>query len=148
METVEIRSKLRTAIKENNTILKNVLRLLLGEIETLESSNKKFDSNKIIKKLIDSNNQILAIKNDEVLIKENEILNSFLPKEISKEELLNTIESFYCPNGSRQSLVLETNTKSEGQLMGIFIKQLKANNVIFNNNDLVNIIKELKENNA
>lgn len=130
-------------MKTGDTLRKNVLRLLLGEIETIESSGKKADSTKIIKKLIDSNNQILAIKTDDILIKENEILSAMLPKEISRKELAEFIGSFQ--NQENNSLYNQiVAAKSEGQGIGLAVKTIKQIGLVYNSNDLIEVIKEMR----
>ncbi len=132
-------------MKSGDTLRTSVLRLLLGEIDTLESVGKKADFNKIVKKLIDSNNQMLAIKPNEILTKENEILSGMLPRELTKKELedfFNT--SIMCV--PPRSLELYS-AKSEGQAIGIAVKALKESKLAYNSNELIEIVKEIRNGN-
>lgn len=70
----------------------SLLKLVLSEFETREFAGDKVTVDQIIRKLIDSNNQCLAIRNDEKLENENFFLKSLLPNYLSVIELRNKLE--------------------------------------------------------
>lgn len=84
----------------DSTLAFSVLTLVIGEIETVtkrdgsEPTNDKMVS--IIKKLIKSNNEVIALSEQtqsQKFVKENEILSSYLPQEMSRDQLLQAIEN-------------------------------------------------------
>lgn len=94
-----------------------LLTTLIGEAEIIgkNEGNRETTNDevvKVIKKFISNNNDLLKHKQDEKIVRENEILNSFLPKQLSKEELSSIIE----------------NIISEGKKeIGPIMKELNAN---------------------
>lgn len=83
-----------------STLAFSVLTLVVGEVETItkRDGSKPTDDKmiSIIKKLIKSNNEVIALSEQSQsnkFVKENEILSSYIPVEMSREKLLQVIES-------------------------------------------------------
>jgi len=78
-----------TSFKNKEMEKKNLLGLVKWEILLIEKEREVTDIDviKIIKKLLKWINESLKTKEDKALIKEKEILESYLPKELSKEEI-------------------------------------------------------------
>ena len=85
----KIKKDFITAFKNKEMEKKNLLGLVKWEILLIEKEREvtDWDVIKIIKKLLKWINESLKTKEDKALIKEKEILESYLPKELSKEEI-------------------------------------------------------------
>lgn len=82
----------------DSNIEEGILKLLIGELETIQSRDKsrllvKSDIVKVIKKLIKSNNETLSYGHQDKLVRENEFLTSFLPEELSDEQIKVMVEN-------------------------------------------------------
>lgn len=120
----KIRSNLLEARKANNTPAKNILTVLLGDIQTQESTGSVLTDEQIeakIRKLIESNKETIAIKPSIALSDENSVLESFLPKYLTQEE----VERFIRSNSDLFELV--KNSEKEGPAIGLVNKSLKEN---------------------
>ncbi|MHA2047744.1 MAG: GatB/YqeY domain-containing protein, partial [Candidatus Thorarchaeota archaeon] len=74
------------AMKDKDTVKKSILTLALGEVQSAESRQGSIEDSqieKIIRKLIAGNEESLSYREDETLVKENEILADFLPKQMT-----------------------------------------------------------------
>lgn len=93
----KINLQFMTAYKEKNMDLKNFLGVLKGEMET-QKKNIKVDtlsdeeSIKILNKFAKGIKENIQISNDEKFHKELEIVESFLPKELTREEIEQKID--------------------------------------------------------
>ena len=133
-----IRKDLMQASKDRNVLAKNILSLALGEIQTAEARGKTLtekDKQDIISKLVKSNtqtfNQLPVGDQRGVDLKfENELLQQYLPKSLSRLETLTLIDS-----------VDISSCKTSGQVIGLVMKFAKANNVTIDNG----LVKELVE---
>jgi uncharacterized protein YqeY len=90
---LKISEELKLAMKEKNAIKLSILRVLKGELERNEQTkNGKVELNdvdifKIIKKLILSINE--TTNNQDEL----NVLNSFLPKQLTKDEIMEIVNA-------------------------------------------------------
>jgi len=117
-----VKSELLKARKNRNSIATSILSVVLGEIQTAATKQELKDEDKltIIKKILKSNKTTLKSTEEKnaqfsILTKENEILEEFLPKKLSVENITNIIEE--------QKLGLGDNP---GKAMGVVIRALKA----------------------
>lgn len=90
----KIKEDLLAARKNRNEITVSILRLLLSEYELEINRGNKPNIENVIKKIIQSNNDTIALSKDtgatklnSLLTEENNILSSYLPKYLSKEEI-------------------------------------------------------------
>src|SRR5690349_2487234 len=86
----EIKKRIATAMKGGDAVARDVLRVALGEIQTAEARKNapatEEEAAAALRKLIKSNEETLALSEGEradTLRKENEILSSLLPKQLS-----------------------------------------------------------------
>jgi uncharacterized protein YqeY len=93
-----IKKDMMSAKKDKDTLKANLLSTLYSEIFTLSKSGKPMteeDSVKVIKKFIKNADDTLALdipaESKEKYRKEKEILESYLPKQLSKEEIDNHV---------------------------------------------------------
>lgn len=148
-----IRSQLTTSIKEKNEIKKSILRVVLGDLSTSKSrSGKKAsedDIKRVIKKLIEGNLETLQYakgNNPELadkLVAENVILNSFLPKTLSRDEIKDKLEALR-PMSSTMVLFNIFNAKSDGQATGVAIKYFKEQGLDVDGTDVATVVKEMR----
>jgi len=101
----KINLQFMTAYKEKNMELKNFLGILKGEMETqkknikVESLNDD-ESIKILNKFAKGIKENIQISNDEKFHKELAIVESFLPKEMTREEIENKINELISSGAS------------------------------------------------
>jgi len=99
MNTKEtLRQSLIMAMKEKRNDEKDILRVALGEIQSVESREGSITEEKcqkILKKIVDSNKQNLDKYSDnmtdeqkEKMEKENEILEKFITKTMTKDQII------------------------------------------------------------
>lgn len=136
------------AVKNGDTIKKNILKLVISEIQNLENHKdrkfKKVEDQEIyhiIKQFIKNNNETIALSKDSsVLVEENNILQKLLPEEFTESQLYKVVHT----NPQLVSMILSS--KNNGQAMGIALKTIKSlyqqeiPNLI-----LKNIIESLRE---
>ncbi len=131
------------ALKNKQITKLNIIRYILSKIKNEEINKKSNLSDEeiilIIKKLLQENKEtyFYAQKNkNEILIKklseEKEILSSYLPKPLSKEELTQAIDKIVKENEQ----IFARNPKA---IIGICIKNLKAKAEI---EEIRNLLKE------
>ena len=86
------------ARKTGDKIKSDLLTTIVGEFETLSKKGKELtdaDLVALLKKFKANNLETLNVKpDDEILIKENEILDSYLPQQMTDEDLKNAIIRF------------------------------------------------------
>lgn len=140
MSAVEtIKSQVRVALENKLDVQKNILRFVLGEAQLLEVRNNKPVTDEqvynIIRKTIQSNNETLSKGSSDKLEEENRVLNLLLPTVWSLDE----VEKFLVPH-----LEAIKAAKSDGQAIGVAMKELKAVSAPINNPDVGVIIKKLR----
>lgn len=96
MLTDRIRARVKEAMKARKTVEKEILKVALGEIETEQSRRgadmSDADVEKVLRKLCKSNRETHDALTDPeqqaVLLEENAILESLLPKTLSEDEIV------------------------------------------------------------
>ena len=146
----ELRSKLTQAMKGKDEQAKNLLRLVIGEVDTVDARQGKCadeaaDTQRIagvIKKIMEGNaetiRQIGKILDPRVhqLIQENSYLKQLLPPTLSDEELRPILAEVADNIKS---------AKNEGQATGIAMKHLKTKGVANAESSMViALVKELR----
>jgi len=95
----EMRRRMLEAMKAGRTVEKGILRVALGEVQTLESRTGETAPDplveKILRKVIKSNDESMGKTSDAarraVLAEENGILASFLPTSLTPEEIVDAL---------------------------------------------------------
>ena len=145
----EIKTQIIQAMRDKDVIRKEILRVVLGEFQTIESRDGQISEErcqKVIRKSIENNKEVILIvqkeEDKEKLEKENEILESFLPKLLTKEEIL-----FYCifSNNYEFTEALQKE-KNVGKAIGMVMKYFKEQNLPVNGKDVAEVVKEMKKN--
>lgn len=147
MSLVEVmRDKVKVAMKSGNVAEKSILKLVLGECDTLLNSAQQGGKaltdeqvSKVIRKIILSNNETLEYNMPEdkmlIILKENEILESLLPKLLTQDQIREKISSIEADIKS---------AKSEGQAVGVAMKLLKQSNEAVDGNDVKAVVITLR----
>ena len=134
-----IREKVKTALLEKDEASKNILRVVLGEIDVLKGRGQTVEDeqvHKILRKLIASNEE--TIKAMTVgLRRENEILDGFLPQLLTKEEIKNHLNSVATEIMS---------AKSDGQATGVAVGVFKKAGLAVDGSDVSEIVKKMRSN--
>lgn len=89
-----IKSDLKIAMKEKNTPVKNILRVILGQLENISKNPTDNDTISVIKNNIKQN----TIMNSEESLFENTIIEKYLPKKLDKDELISIVDTFIADN--------------------------------------------------
>ena len=139
----DIKKRLSAAIKTKSEVEREVLRLTLGEIQTLEARTGKAptdeDAAQIIRKLVKSNEETRAATVDEarkaVLEQEIAVLTSLLPTGLSLDELVAKLAPV------REALRAAGN---DGQATGIAMKHLKAEGISAPGGDVSQAVKAMR----
>lgn len=107
--------------KEKDSVRSKVLTTLIGELQTtaINSGTKEISDTMClekIKKFMDANKEMQAIKFTEDLVIEAEVLTKYLPQQLSEDELTAVIVNFITDEG------LEKSPKNIGKVMGYLKK--------------------------
>ncbi len=120
-----LKRDLLQARKDKNEAARNVLAVVLGDIQTEESTHAALSDDQIeakLRKLAENNQQVIdaspAAPKAELLRAENAVLANYLPKYLSVDEIRSFITG-------RPELETAVRGASEGQAVGLVIKALK-----------------------
>ena len=145
----EIKTQMIQAMRDKNVIRKEILRVVLGEFQTIESRDGQISEErcqKVIRKFIDNNKEVILIvqkeEDKEKLEKENEILEEFLPKLLSKEEIRGHLDFSSDPSAGK-AVMEEPNV---GKAIGLAMKFFKKMGDAVNGKDVAEVVKEMKKN--
>ena len=124
-----LRDDIREATLARNTFKVNLLKYILGEYERAALANKNTSLEKIIEKTIENNNICFQARPEQKYTQENEILQAYLPKYLTLDELFTELAPLGLSN-SKQSV-------------GVAIKHLKSKQLPFRNEDVVKTINNI-----
>ena len=121
----DIKARTEAALRARDDTAKNVLRLVLGEIQTAASrAGSELDeasAHKIVRKLIASNEATLEVTSDEAsrarLLRENALLAELIPQPLDVDAIVAALEPV---RGAIEG------AKADGPAMGAAMKHLKA----------------------
>jgi uncharacterized protein YqeY len=121
----DIKKRIVEAMKAKRTVEREVLRVALAEMQLTENRSGKAltdeEAQKIVKKLIKSNEETLAVATDaemkQKLSEENVILETLLPKRWSVDQIIAALAGVTEPIKA---------AKSDGQATGVAMKELKS----------------------
>lgn len=139
----EIKKRALQAMKAGNTLEKDILRLALGEIQTLEARDNRSlsddEASAIVRKLIKSNQETRDASTDEgqrqTLAQEIAVLESLLPKSLGVDEIAAALAPVV------DQLRAAGN---DGQATGIAMKHLKASGAVVNGKDVSLAVSRLR----
>ena len=140
----EIKKRAAAAVKQGDTVTRDLLRLALGEIQTAEARKNEAvgeeEAAASLRKLIKSNEETLAAlpAGDEriaVLKREIEVLSSLLPAQLSVDQIVEALAVHLEPIKA---------AGSDGQATGIAMKHLKAAGADVKGTDVGAAVKQLR----
>jgi uncharacterized protein len=139
----EIKARLMSARKAGRTTEKEILRVALGDIQTVEArdpgSMTDEAASQIVKKLLKSNKETLERAEDtttrETLDEEIRVLESLLPRSLDGEELLEALAPV------RDAL---TSAPADGPATGIAMKHLKGLGVTVDGKAVSEAVRRLR----
>jgi uncharacterized protein len=120
-----LRADLLEARKAKNQAARNVLTVILGDIQTAESTHAALSDDQIeakLRKLAENNQEVInanpASPNAETLREEIKVVSSYLPKSMSADEIRQFV-------AAQPGLVESIRAAKEGQAIGLVMKALK-----------------------
>ena len=139
----EIKKRMFDAMKRRDEVEKNILQVALGDIQTeaARSGDSVSDeqAGKIVRKIIKSNDESLAVVKDETartkLERENEILQSLLPQTLNVEQ----IAAALAPVADQIK-----SAGNDGQATGVAMKHLKADGQAVDGKDVAQAVKRIR----
>jgi uncharacterized protein YqeY len=139
----ELKKRIATAVKEGDSVARDVLRLALGEIQTAEArKNEKLSDEEVagaLRKLVKSNEETLGLSGEGeraiALRKEIEVLSSLLPKALSIDEIVAALAP---------SIDAIKAAKADGQAVGVAMKHLKSTGATVAGNDVQAAVKRIR----
>ena len=139
----QIKARMFQAMKAGNAVEKEILKVAMGEITTdAARPGKKGDdaeAQAILKKLVKSNEETLALSQDETqkqtLRTEIEVLLSFLPKALGVPEIIEALAPV------AEAVKVAGN---DGQATGVAMKYLKSLGVEVNGKDVSAAVRQMR----
>ena len=140
----EIKARMTRAMRERDEVVKNILGLAVGEIQTAEArANRALgddEATAVVRKLLKSNEETLALAGADdarspALRREIEVLASLLPKSMSVEQIAEALATV--AEAIRAA-------KSDGQAMGVAMKHLKASGAVAGAADVQQAVKQVR----
>ena len=139
----EIKARMFKAMKEGRIVEKEILRVAVGEITTcaarVGATSGDAESQAILRKLIKSNEESLAVVEDPVqranLELEIRTLAELLPKSLSVEEIVAALDAV------KAAIVAAGN---EGQATGVAMKQLKSIGAVVGGKDVAAAVRQIR----
>jgi hypothetical protein len=141
----EIKKRAAAAVKQGDTVTRDILRLALGEIQTAEArSNATLDEEEavaVLRKLVKSNEETLAALAGEdaripALKSEIEVLTSLVPARMTVPQIVEALAD--------QAAAIKA-AGSDGQATGIAMKALKAAGANVSGGEVTAAVKQLRQ---
>jgi uncharacterized protein len=139
----QLKKRIATAVKDGDSVARDILRLALGEIQTAEARKNAQLSDEeataALRKLVKSNEETLGLSGEgesaAALKKEIEVLTSLLPKQLSVDEIVAALAS--------QVDAIKA-AKADGQAVGVAMKHLKSTAAPVTGNDVQAAVKKIR----
>lgn len=140
---LQMKRRIREAMKAKNDLEKEILRVALGEIETAGAreggTQTDADAIAIIRKLVKANDETAAASADpatkDQLAKENAILQTLLPQTLSPRAIADLL--------AEQAAAIKA-APNDGAATGVAMKALKAKNASVTGKDVAEAVKLLR----
>jgi uncharacterized protein len=139
----DIKHRLRAAMKQRQTVEKEILRVVLGEIQTVEAREARAltdeQAAQMIRKLLKSNRETLAVTTDAAqaatLEEENRVLESLLPKTLGVDAIVQALAPV--ADALRSA-------PGEGPATGIAMKHLKSTGAAVEGKAVAEAVRRLR----
>lgn len=139
----ELQSRIKQAMRDKDTLTRDVLRVALGDIQTAElrggdaMSDEKAQG--FVRKLVKSNQETIDLAKDpavtDQLTREIEVLESLLPQTMSPDQ----IEAALAP--VHNAIAAADN---DGQAMGVAMKSLKSTGAVVEGRDVNAVVHRMR----
>jgi hypothetical protein len=134
-----IKASILTAVKAKDDVAKNILKVVLGEIDTQEGRGKDLTDEQIytiVRKTLQGIEEMLTYKpGNAVLLGEKAILTALVPTQLSREDIIAELTP---------KLEELKGAKADGQATGIAMKHFKANKRDVDGTLVAEIVKQLR----
>lgn len=139
----DLKAKIQLAVKEGDTVARDVLRLALGELQTHEARGGgalgEEAAQAVLRKLVKSNEETLAHATDEgtkaALRRENEVLASLLPAALDVAGIVAALAS------EHEAI---RGAKADGPAVGLAMKALKAKGATVSGSDVTAAVAQIR----
>ena len=140
----EIKTRMMRALRDRDEVVRNILGLAVGEIQTAEArANRALGEDEamaVVRKLVKSNEETLALSGTDDaraagLRREIEALSALLPRSLSVEQIADALSPV--ADAIRAA-------KSDGQAIGVAMKHLKATGAIAGAPDVQQAVKRVR----
>lgn len=135
----KIKNDILVATKNKDDSTKNILKVVLGDINTQEGRGLTLTDEQIyntIRKILQGVEEMLTYKpNDTTLLKEKTILSNLVPNQLTKSDIIAELSP---------KLEELKNAKSDGQATGIAVKFFKENKKSVDGTLVGTVVKELR----
>jgi uncharacterized protein YqeY len=138
----EMRRRMAEAFKAGRVVEKNILRLAVGEAQTLEARGVALTDDSVgalVRKIIKSNEETIALGGSEadkaLLREENAVLQTLLPKTLDVAGIVQLLEP---------SVAAIRAAGNDGQATGVAMKALKEAGAVVNGKDVTAAVKQMR----
>lgn len=137
----EIKKQMMQALKAGRTVEKEILRVVLGEIQTVEARDGAMEdaqAQAIVRRLIKANEETSAVASDDqkaILAQEISILRALLPKTLDVAAIVENLAPV------KDALKAAGN---DGQATGIAMKHLKAQGALVDGKDVSAAVRQIR----
>lgn len=140
----DIKKRVAAAVKQGDTVVRDVLRLALGEIQMAETRKNEAGTEEeaaaALRKLIKSNGETLAAlpEGDEriaILRRENEVLASLAPAQLTVAQIIEALAG---------QLDAIKGAAADGQATGLAMKHLKSAGADVKGTDVGLAVKQIR----
>lgn len=133
-----IKTKIEEGVRARDTVASNIFKLILSECQRANKEDDSFIVN-FMGKIVEGNNETLKYREDDKLIRENNLLRPYLPILIDRDGVM--LNASKIPDSIRAA-------KSDGQAIGILFKHLKQLGLDFNIEDVKHAVSTIRESNV
>jgi len=137
-----VKEKVRAAMKARKLVEREVLGVLLGELQTVEARQGSLSEDEalgIVRKLVKSNEETLQLASDPEqqarLREEIQLLRALLPQTLDVDAIIAELEAV------RQAVV---DAKNDGQATGVAMKHLKSVGAAVEGKQVAAAVKKLR----
>ncbi len=138
----EMKARVMAALKSGDTVTKEVLRVALGEIQTAEARGTVMNDEAamaVVKKLVKSNEETLAVARDDAqrdeLTREITVLRSLLPTSMGVDAIVTALAPV------TDALRAAGN---DGQATGLAMKHLKGITAVVDGKDVAAAVRKVR----
>lgn len=134
----KIRSRIEECVRARDTVASNIFKLILSECQRANKEDDSFIVN-FMGKIVEGNNETLKYREDDKLIRENNLLRPYLPILIDRDGVM--LNASKIPDSIRAA-------KSDGQAIGVLSKHLKQLGLDFNIEDVKHAVSTIRKGEA